>query len=84
MDVNLLSLHSGTVKSIPGMAAVRALPSVACVVLFTQPGSHISRTTNRMSRAGSVQLIAGDEDELESDYVRLKELQLSDMMFELM
>lgn len=83
MDVNLFTHHSGLVKSIPGLAPIRALSSVACVVLFTQPGSHVARTTNRMSRAGSVQLMTDTQEQLEKDYLTLKEMELSNMVFEL-
>lgn len=83
MDVNLLSMHAGAVNSIPGIGPIRALPSVSFLVLFTQPGSHVARTTSRMSRAGSVQLIAESDAQLMGDYECLKELQLSNMIFEL-
>jgi biotin carboxylase len=83
MDVNLLSLHSGHVMAIPGLVPIRNLASVLSVSLFTQPGSEVVRTTNRMSRAGFVQLVAKEEEQLEADYIKLKEIQLSNMVFEL-
>lgn len=84
IDVNLLSMHYGTVNSIPGIKTIRSLPSVACLMLLTQPGSIVVKTTNRMSRAGSIQLIADAESDLERDYILLKSLQLTNMVFELM
>jgi biotin carboxylase len=83
MDVNLLSLHSGHVMAIPGLVPIRSLPSVLSVSLFTQPGSEVVRTTNRLSRAGFVQLVAEEAGQLEADYSKLKEIQLSNLVFEL-
>ncbi len=48
--------------------------------MLTQPGSSISLTTDRISRAGSVQLSSDSETQLDADYALIKELEVEGLI----
>lgn len=74
--VSLINLADGGVSPSPEkMAAVRALPSCAHVVLAHPAGHSLVRTVDLATQPGFVFLVADDLDELQADYHKLRELE---------
>ena len=52
----LVSYKKGTVRDIPGLEVIRALPSFRRMEMMTQPGATLNPTIDCFTRPGSVQV----------------------------
>ncbi|MCB5165490.1 ATP-grasp domain-containing protein [Streptomyces bambusae] len=74
--VNLINLADhGIAPSHEAMAAIRALPSCAHVVLIHQEGRPLTRTVDFATQPGYVFLISDDLAQLRADYRKLREIE---------
>lgn len=74
--VNLInSRDHGVAPSHEAMAAIRALPSCAHVVLMYPEGRPLTRTIDFATQPGYVFLISDDPAELHADYLKLREIE---------
>ncbi|MEU5400865.1 ATP-grasp domain-containing protein [Streptomyces sp. NPDC005963] len=74
--VNLILPRAGTVPDDDGWDQIRGLPSFEHLVVNHPAGSSLSRTVDMATCPGTVYLTATDPAMLESDYGRLRELEL--------
>jgi len=79
----LVSMSTGTIKSIPGLEVIRCMSSFRRMEMFTQPGALLVPTIDCFTRPGSVQMVNESAEELERDYLRVRELE-HDGLFELL
>ncbi|CAE7512903.1 ddaF [Symbiodinium microadriaticum] len=80
-DVDMVSRHSGMVRSFPGEAAIRALPSFRTMHWECKVGDFIHKTVDCFTRPGCVQLVNESEEQADRDLEtihRLEDLQLID------
>ena len=80
--VYLTSYVSGKIKSIPGEALLRKLPSFFQMRLRSQPGSDLEPTKNFFSCPGFVNLVHENENILQQDYEAIRQIERTDL-FEL-
>jgi biotin carboxylase len=73
--VSLISPRAGTVPSESALEPVRALPSFAEMKLTMPAGEHVGATVDLATSPGYVYLISGNQDQLDADYRRLRELE---------
>ena len=52
----MVSYKKGTVRDIPGLEVIRALPSFRRMEMMTQPGATLNPTIDCFTRPGSVQV----------------------------
>ena len=71
----MVSRHSGIVRSMPGEAAIRALPSFRGIAWEVKPGDFISRTIDCFTRPGCAELVADTEEEVDADFERLHSME---------
>ncbi|MFE5855349.1 ATP-grasp domain-containing protein [Streptomyces sp. NPDC056500] len=74
--VNLILSRAGTVPDDDGWDQIRRLPSFEHLVVNHPAGSSLSRTVDMATCPGTVYLTTTDPAVLESDYGRLRELEL--------
>jgi biotin carboxylase len=75
-EVFLVAQQSGVVQALPGVDAIRALPSFRAMGLAVQPGMPQKRTVDCFTRPGSVQLVNADALQLEADVEAIRQLEV--------
>ncbi len=77
--VYLTSYVSGQIKSIPGEVLIRELPSFFQLRLRSQPGTELEPTTNFFTCPGFVNLVHEDENVLQQDYAKIRQIEKTDL-----
>eukprot|EP00600_Ochromonadales_sp_CCMP1393_P003118 CAMPEP_0174978690 /NCGR_PEP_ID=MMETSP0004_2-20121128/14353_1 /TAXON_ID=420556 /ORGANISM="Ochromonas sp., Strain CCMP1393" /LENGTH=988 /DNA_ID=CAMNT_0016230109 /DNA_START=105 /DNA_END=3071 /DNA_ORIENTATION=+ len=79
----LVSYNEGTLKDIPGIEALRKLPSFRRMEMLTQPGAALHPTIDCFTRPGSVQMVNASAAQMQADYEQIRTLEKAGM-FELL
>ncbi|CAM9358694.1 unnamed protein product, partial [Ectocarpus fasciculatus] len=74
-DVDLVSRHAGLVRSLPGDAVIRSLPSFRAVSWEIHPGDFCPMTIDCFTRPACVQLVHDSEEQADRDFELLHELE---------
>ena len=74
--VTLISPGDGVMPDLDKFRPVRELPSFLDMVLTTAPGHPVTRTVDLATSVGFVYLESDDPEQVETDYKRLRELEL--------
>jgi hypothetical protein len=74
-DVDLVSRHAGLVRSLPGDAIIRAMPSFKAISWEVRPGEFCPLTIDCFTRPGCVQLVHESEAQADADFERLHDLE---------
>jgi len=75
-EVFLVSRQDGMISALPGVDAIRALPSFRKMGLAVQPGMAQKRTVDCFTRPGAVQLVAEDAVALAKDVAAIRQLEI--------
>lgn len=70
--VSLISETCGTVRGIPGLDAIRALPSFADAIGFLTPGKQLLPTRDLVSTPGIVYLVSAEFEQIRADFAQLR------------
>jgi biotin carboxylase len=73
----LVSYQEGKLESIPGLDIIRNMSSFRSAEMLTQPGNDIKLTIDCFTRPGSVQMVNASIEEMEKDYLRIRDLETS-------
>eukprot|EP01033_Poteriospumella_lacustris_P007536 gene7536-5418_t len=66
-EVDMVSRNGGIVRSLPGDAEIRKLPSFRSLNWEVKPGDYCHKTIDCFTRPGCVQLVADTEEDAERD-----------------
>ena len=83
LSISLISEQQGTVKSVPGEALVRTLPSFDEARFRAKPGYQLRRTIDFYTHPGFVMLIHPDRAVLASDLANLRAMEKAGELYEL-
>lgn len=72
----MVSRYGGIVRSLPGDAAIRKLPSFRSLNWEVKPGDYCHKTIDCFTRPGCVQLVADSEEDAERDLEAIHSLEL--------
>ncbi len=75
LSVSLISEQEGIVKSVPGEAVIRALPSFNEMRMRAKPGYPLRRTVDFFTCPGFVMLVYPEKDQVERDLLVLRALE---------
>lgn len=74
-SVDLVSRHSGIIRSLPGDAWIRRLPSFRTLNWEVKPGDFVSKTIDCYTRPGCAQIVADTEEEADRDLEAIHEIE---------
>lgn len=74
-DVDLVARYGGIVRSFPGDALIRKLPSFRGISWEVAAGGYCHKTIDCFTRPGCVQLVADTEDEADRDFEAIHALE---------
>ena len=74
-EVFMVSYHDGVIAALPGVDAIRRLPSFAKLEMMCQPRSALRKTVDCFTRPGAVQLISDDQAAVEADARAIRALE---------
>jgi biotin carboxylase len=74
-EVDMVSRNGGIVRSLPGDAAIRKLPSFRSLNWEVKPGDYCHKTIDCFTRPGCVQLVADTEEDAERDLEAIHSLE---------
>ena len=81
--VDLIAERGGVVRSVPGLALARSLPSFAGAVGWPTPGAKVERTVDLLSAPGIAYLCHPDSAQVERDYRYIRRLEARGELFDL-
>jgi biotin carboxylase len=74
-EIDLVARQDGVIAAMPGVDAIRALPSFRKMELAVQPGMRVARSIDCFTRPGSVLLAHADRAVLEKDVAVIRALE---------
>ncbi|ETL48782.1 hypothetical protein L916_01667 [Phytophthora nicotianae] len=74
-EAMLVSYESGKLAGYPGQQEIEKLSSTVSTVWYTHVGEELKTTVDMFSTPGSVILVHEDEEQLNRDYARIRELE---------
>ena len=80
-EVILVSYSRGTVKATPGFEEIKTLPSFVYLETGVKPGSFVDYTVDLFTGIGSVILMHPDQDVLQADVQRIREMEKENQLF---
>ena len=80
-EVILVSYSRGKVKATPGFEEIKGLQSFVYLETGVRPGSMIDYTIDLFTGIGSVILMHHDEQILEQDIMRIREMEKENLLF---
>lgn len=82
-EVQLVCYKHGTVKSMPGYAAIKTLPSFTQLEPTVQVGQKVVPTVDLITNVGDLVLMNEDEEQLHKDVSHIRWLENENQLFEL-
>ncbi|DAZ92695.1 TPA: hypothetical protein N0F65_009592 [Lagenidium giganteum] len=76
-EAMLVSYKDGVLKSLPGLKEIESFPSFLKKEIFVGPGDMVRRTIDMFTTPGSIMLTHEDQDVLEANLARIRELEIS-------
>lgn len=80
-EVILVSCCRGKVKATPGFEEIKTLQSFVYLETGVKPGSVVDYTIDLFTGIGSVILVHHDQDILEKDIQRIREMEMENQLF---
>ncbi|KAG6617631.1 Argininosuccinate lyase 2 [Phytophthora cinnamomi] len=74
-EAMLVSYETGKLAGYPGQQELENLPSTVSTVWFTHQGEELKTTVDMFTTPGSVIMVHEDEEQLNRDYARIRELE---------
>jgi len=74
-NVALINHAAGEVRSLDWVARIEALPTCVALVHGLEPGARLRATTDLIDSPGYVYLAADNSEDVERDYLRLRQLE---------
>jgi biotin carboxylase len=74
-NVALINQAAGEVRSLDWVARIEALPTCVALVHGLEPGAQLRATTNLIDSPGYVYLAADNSEDVDRDYLRLRQLE---------
>jgi biotin carboxylase len=81
-EVMLVNFSRGTVKSTPGYEEIKNLQSFVYLETGVKPGSEVDYTVDLFTGVGSVILMHRDQDVVEADLKRIRQMERDNALFE--
>lgn len=81
-EVNLVSFSRGIVKSSPGYELIKQMESFVYLETGIKPGTYVDYTVDLVTAVGIVVLMHHDQEVMERDVARIRELEIANELFE--
>jgi hypothetical protein len=80
MVVNLISKRTGVVRENNSVRLLQTLPSFHMISRTPAVGTYIERTVDLLTKCGHIYLLHEDVDQLQRDYLQIREWENSDVL----
>ncbi|MGE7368696.1 ATP-grasp domain-containing protein [Neorhizobium sp. NPDC001467] len=80
----LISGREGRLVSAPGLVAIQALPSFVRMKWFVAPGERIAKTVDLATCPALIELVHARAEVIEADIAKIREIEASNSMLEIM